>query len=286
VNFADRLIESIRTKGSPCVVGIDPDLSLFPSWCTGLPPEVAVLDFCRAVLDAVAPLVPIVKPQAAFFEQLGPNGFQVLDKVQAYAKELGLLVLLDAKRGDISSTAKAYAEAYISKDSYNFDAITLNPYLGPDSIEPFVEVAKASGAGLFVIAMTSNPGASVLQKSAMATGEPLFMRVAEMLLPMVDSLVGSAGYSSLGVVAGATYPSEAAELRQKLPHSFFLVPGMGAQGGDASSLREFFKPDGLGAIVSNSRGITYCAASASSPKETSVAVSEATKKFVEIVAAR
>jgi orotidine-5'-phosphate decarboxylase len=204
--------------------------------------------------------VPIIKPQIAFFEQLGWRGLRTLERLVAHARERGLLVLLDAKRGDIGSTAQAYAQSYLWPDSpCRADALTVNPYLGLDTLGPFVEASKAHGAGVFVLARTSNPGAADFQ-SLRVDGVPLFQRVAEALAPIADSLRGSSGWSSLGVVAGATYPAESEQLRLALPHALFLVPGYGAQGASlAAALRSFVPGKGQleGGMINSSRGILF-----------------------------
>ncbi len=229
-----------------------------PKWVDTSDPASSLFPYCQLVIDSVHDLVPVVKPQSAFFEVYGSRGVAALEQTIAYAKSKGLLVLLDAKRGDIGSTSTAYAKAYLN-GGMRVDALTVNPYLGVDSLEPFVAAARESGAGLFVLAMTSNPGATTFQHLA-PEGRSVFLRVADMVRAFDDRV---AGYSSFGIVAGATFPAEAEALRSALPRSFFLVPGMGAQGAATEALRGFFNPDGLGAIVSSSRAIMYPSAAAS-----------------------
>lgn len=283
--FSDRLLSAIERTGSTCVVGIDPMPHLFPTWCKGGDPIETVREFCLTAIDAIADVVPIIKPQAAYFETLGPQGMQVLWDVHKHAQAAGLLVLLDAKRGDIASTAQAYAEAYLAQGEgrYEFDAMTVNPYLGPDSLDPFVEVAKAADAGLFVLGVTSNAQGGYLQKAELTSGGPLYAKVAEMVRPMNETLMGETGYGGVGVVAGATHPAEAQALRGMLPKSIFLVPGIGAQGGDYETLRYFFNPDGHGAIVSSSRAVTYSKPEATTPAETAAAIREAALTMSERV---
>jgi orotidine-5'-phosphate decarboxylase len=283
--FSDRLLSAIERTGSTCVVGLDPMPHLFPAWCAGRDPIETCLSFCFTAIDAVAGLVPMIKPQAAYFEVLGPKGMQVLYDVNRHAQAAGLLVLLDAKRGDIASTAQAYAEAYLARGEgrYEFDAMTVNPYLGPDSLEPFVKVAKNADAGLFVLGVTSNPEGGYLQKAELASGEPLYAKVAQMVAPMNQELMGECGYGGVGVVAGATFPAEAQRLRAMLPQSIFLVPGIGAQGGDYETLRHFFNSDGLGAVVSSSRAVTYSAPTASKPSETIDAIRSAAREMTDRV---
>lgn len=266
--FADRLIERVRELGHPLCVGLDPHLAAIPplfrrgSMAPGDPQTVeAVEDFLTAVIDRIAGRVAIVKPQIAFFEQLGWRGMRLLEVICGRARVAGLLVLLDAKRGDIGSTAEGYATAYLAAEApLPVDAITLNPYLGFDTLAPFARVAGETGRGLFVLVRTSNPGSGDLQDRAVG-GEPLYVRVAEGLAKMEAALRGPrTGWSSLGVVCGATWPDQARRVRAALPRSLFLVPGYGAQGGDAAAALEGFVPGprGLeGGVVNSSRGIIF-----------------------------
>jgi len=267
-HFADRLIERSRVLGHPLCVGLDPHLALIPPLFRqgSMAPDDertadAVEAFLNVVIDRIAGRVAIIKPQIAFFEQLGWRGLRVLDGLCRRARAADLMILLDAKRGDIGSTAEGYATAYLAEHAaMPVDAMTLNPYLGFDSIEPFARAAIENGRGLFVLVKTSNPGSGDLQDRDVE-GEPLFGRVADGLVKIERSLVGpKTGWSSLGVVCGATWPEHAQRVREALPKSLFLVPGYGAQGGDASSaLRGFVPgPSGLeGGIVNSSRGILF-----------------------------
>ena len=221
----------------------------------------AVDSFLTAVLERVAGRVAIIKPQIAFFEQLGWRGIKVLDALCKRAREQNVLVLLDAKRGDIGSTAEGYASAYLAPDAaMPVDAITLNPYLGFDTIEPFARVASDTGRGLFVLVKTSNPGSGDLQDREV-DGEPLFGRVALGLGRFESALAGSeTPWSALGVVCGATWPDQARRVREALPRALFLVPGYGAQGGSASAAIQGFVPGPKGregGIVNSSRGILF-----------------------------
>jgi orotidine-5'-phosphate decarboxylase len=267
-HFADTLIERVRALGHPLCVGLDPHLGRIPSLFrrgSMLPgdPETsrAVADFLIAVIDRVASRVAIVKPQIAFFEQLGWRGIEALDRVCAVARDAGLQILLDAKRGDIGSTAEGYAAAYLARDAVMpVDALTVNPYLGFDTIEPFARAARDAGRGIFVLVKTSNPGSGDLQDREIE-GEPLFARVAAGLAKTEHGLLGpKTGWSSLGVVCGATWPEQAQRVREALPRSIFLVPGYGAQGGSASAAVRGFCPGpaGLeGGIVNSSRGVLF-----------------------------
>lgn len=266
--FADRLILRVRELGHPLCVGLDPLRgSLPPVFAQGsmkLGDERtadAIEAFLSAVIDRVAGRVAIVKPQIAFFEPLGWRGIRALERVVDRARAQGLLVLLDAKRGDIGSTAEGYAEAYLGDEAaISADALTVNPYLGFDTLEPFVRTAKANGRGVFVLVKTSNPGSGDLQDRDVE-GEPLFGRVARGLARGEELLRGpSTGWSSLGVVCGATWPDQARRVREALPSSLFLVPGYGAQGGSAASAVAPFVPGpkGLeGGIVNSSRAILF-----------------------------
>ncbi|MEX2172804.1 MAG: orotidine-5'-phosphate decarboxylase [Pirellulaceae bacterium] len=262
-HFADRLAAAVVRVGNPVLVGLDPRAeSLPPGLIAGVGWQAVAqgyASFCRGVIDVVAPLVAAVKPQAAFFEQLGPVGCQALAEVIQYAAGKGLLVLLDGKRNDIGSTAQGYAEGYLgpgSTSAWGCDALTVSPYLGDDSLTPFVEVAQARGAGIFVLVKTSNPGGKRFQDIS-AEGRPLYRHVADYVESLARAGRGQCGYGSVGAVVGATYPQQLAELRQAMPHAWLLIPGFGAQGGTAQDCAAAFDDRGLGAIVNNSRGIIF-----------------------------
>lgn len=262
-NFADRLSAAVQRCGNPVLVGLDPRAESLP---TGILAEdaaatdkaAAYATFCRGVIDVVAPLVPAVKPQAAFFEELGPAGMTALAEVIAYAQQAGLLVILDAKRNDIGSTATAYANAYLGRQSsvWGADALTVSPYLGDDSLQPFVDVARRVGAGVFVLVKTSNPGGRLFQDLSCA-GRALHEHVADYVEQLALATSGESGFGAVGAVVGATYPEQLAELRRRMPHAWILVPGYGAQGGSARDVAGAFDERGLGAIVNNSRGILF-----------------------------
>ncbi len=217
--------------------------------------------FFRAVLDRLEGRVSIVKPQIGFFEPFGSRGLKVVEDIVAYARERGLLVLIDAKRGDIGSTAEGYARAWLSDEGPGAgDALTVNPYLGRDTLEPFLDCLEPGGRGLFVLVKTSNPGSADYQNLDV-DGQPLYRRVAQSLADQADRFKGTAtGWSSLGIVAGATWPGEAEAIRECLPNSLFLVPGYGTQGaGAAEAVAGFVRgPAGLeGGIVNASRSVLY-----------------------------
>jgi orotidine-5'-phosphate decarboxylase len=256
-HFADRLAAAVRAKATPLCVGLDPRWELLPASIRQRNAgniAAAYEEFCFRVLDIVAPRVPVVKPQSAFFEAAGPDGLTALQQVIRKAKRLGMVAILDAKRGDIASTATAYAEAAFSV--FDADALTVNPYLGRDSVVPFLQVARKDGRGLFVLVRTSNPGGGQFQDLDCA-GEPLYVRVAEEVRTWARENLGQCGFGDVGAVVGATQPAELAALRQMLPDVWFLVPGFGAQGGTAADVAAAFRSDGLGAVVNSSRGITF-----------------------------
>jgi orotidine-5'-phosphate decarboxylase len=260
-HFADRLAAAVRTKGNAVCVGLDPRWDALPheirerhGGATLDAVAAAYEEFCGRVLEIVAPLVPVVKPQAAFFEACGPAGFAALQRLQRKARNLGLLTIFDGKRNDIASTATAYADAAFAV--WDADAITINPYLGRTAVEPFLESARRIGAGVFVLVRTSNPGSGQFQ-NLVCDGRPLYRHVGEAVAVWSRENVGKRGFGDVGAVVGATYSAELAELRQLLPEVIFLVPGFGAQGGTAADVAAAFRPDGLGAVVNSSRGILF-----------------------------
>jgi orotidine-5'-phosphate decarboxylase len=210
------------------------------------------------VSDVVAPLVPAVKVQAAFFEELGPRGMAAMGDVIAHAQTRGLVVILDGKRNDIGSTATAYARGYLGRgqSAWQADALTVSPYLGDDSLTPFVETATERHCGIFILVKTSNPGGRMLQDLS-AGGITLYAHVAQHVEQLSTATLGNCGYGIVGAVVGATYPDQLSELRSRMPHTWFLVPGYGSQGGTADDVRAAFDARGLGAIVNNSRGIIF-----------------------------
>jgi orotidine-5'-phosphate decarboxylase len=256
-HFADRLAAAVRGKKTALCVGLDPRWESLPrSLREQHGPDVAGAyeDFCLRVLDVVAPLAPAVKPQSAFFEACGPAGMVALEHVLRRANDLGLVTILDAKRGDIASTAAAYADAAFR--ALGADALTVNPYLGRDAVEPFLSAAKQLGRGLFVLVRTSNAGAGLFQ-DLVCDGRPLYRHVADAVAAWSRESVGDCGLGHVGAVVGATHPAELKLLREQLPDVWLLVPGYGAQGGTAADVRAAFRADGLGAVVNSSRGVTF-----------------------------
>ncbi len=262
--FGDTLAEAVRRCGNPVVVGLDPRWEQLPEKFLSKSPgdiisrAAAYEQFCCEVIDVVAPLVPAVKPQAAFFEACGPAGMWALYQTIKHAHRRGLLVIMDAKRNDIGSTAEAYARGYLGREqsAWHSDALTISPYLGADSLEPFINVAHERGAGLFVLVKTSNPGSGMLQDK-LVDGKPLYRRIANYVEEQSAAGAGESGYGSVGAVVGATYPEQLAELRAAMPHTWFLVPGYGSQGGTAKDVVSAFDANGLGAVINNSRGIIF-----------------------------
>ena len=264
-SFSDRLAEQIQSKNSAVCVGLDPRLANLPET---LKPAVnassedvagAFQQFCCGVIDAVADLVPIVKPQAAFFEQIGPAGMVALKQVIDHAQQAGLMVVTDGKRNDIGSTAQAYAEAYLGnagQSAWGSDALTVSPYLGEDSLAPFVDRCDQTGSGIFVLVKTSNPGGGWLQDHSV-NGTKIYEHVADLVEQLNQPRLAACEFGPIGAVVGATYPEQLHQLRQRMSNAWILVPGFGAQGGDAESVRGGFDARGLGAIVNSSRHIIF-----------------------------
>lgn len=254
MTFADRFLTATRTYGPLCV-GIDPHPGRIPDLFGGDTPD-GLEKWAVGVIEAAAGRAGIVKPQVALFERHGWQGMKALARVIEAAKDAGLVVLADAKRGDIGSTAEGYAAAYLAEGApFACDALTINPYMGLDTIEPHVRVAEANGKGVIVLARTSNPGSSDYQARDLE-GAPLFARVVESLAPMITRLQGTSGWSGLMLVTGATGPDEARTLRALAPKALFLVPGYGAQGAGASDAVASFV-NGEGGCVNASRSVTF-----------------------------
>ena len=270
-HFADRLAAAVRAKGNALCVGLDPRWESLPlelrrrhgnDTLAGV--AAAFEELCITVLEVVAPLVPVVKPQCAFFEACGPDGMAALQRLLARARGLGLLTVLDGKRNDIASTAAAYADAAFAgirveartHRVWGADALTVNPYLGRDAVEPFLQSARRAGAGVFVLVRTSNPGAGLFQDLDCG-GRPLYQHVGEAVAAWARESLGACGLGDVGAIVGATYPAELARLRQLLPEVIFLVPGLGAQGGSVADVAAAFRPDGLGAVVNSSRAVLF-----------------------------
>ena len=252
----DALIEKIKVKGNPTVMGIDPLLEYMPAALReGKPISEALISFCHRLIDVTADVVAAVKPQSAYFERYGLEGLFALDSIIKYARSAGLYVILDAKRGDIGPTAESYAEAAFGKYSSGADCLTVNPYLGSDGVLPFSEAAKKYDKSIFVLARTSNPSAAEFQERTVGKDEFLYEAVGKKIAEWGSDSIGAYGYNRVGAVAGATYPAQLGNLRRMLPNTFFLVPGYGSQGGAADDVMPAFDESGSGAVVNNSRGI-------------------------------
>ncbi|MGL6226464.1 MAG: orotidine-5'-phosphate decarboxylase [Thermoguttaceae bacterium] len=282
MTFSQKLQSAIYAKKNPVLVGLDPRIASLPKMFGKIDGNDvdsvanAFETFCKEVVDVVAPLVPAVKPQVAFFEQYGPTGLVALQNVVRYAREKGLLVILDGKRNDIGTTATAYADGWIgggktgerkigsdeplSQSVWGGDALTISPYLGDDSLTPFVEVAVQRNGGVFILVKTSNPGGAMFQ-DLIANGRPLYRHVGDYVQSLALKTSGegknATRYGAVGAVVGATWPEQLRELRESMPNVWFLIPGFGVQGGSAKDVGGAFDADGLGGIVNNSRGIIF-----------------------------
>jgi orotidine-5'-phosphate decarboxylase len=264
--FGDRLAEAVERKRSQLLVGLDPMPELLPIELAGeaslgrSQAADACTRFCCGVIDAVAAYAVGVKPQLAFFEALGAPGMAALENVCAYARTAGLIVVADAKRGDIGSTARAYASAYLEgRDEQPplADAMTVNPYLGLDSLEPFLAACRREGAGIFCLVKTSNEGVADIQDLALSDGKPLWQHVAHLVAEWGEELVGEHGLSSVGAVVGATHPRAVGEARRLLPRAVLLLPGVGAQGAGPADVARAFTSGPASALVAASRSILY-----------------------------
>jgi orotidine-5'-phosphate decarboxylase len=264
--FGDRLAEAVERKRSQLLVGLDPVTELLPLELAGdaqlgrAEAANACERFCRGVIDAVAQYAVGVKPQLAFFEALGADGMHAFENVCAYARTVGLIVVADAKRGDIGSTARAYASAYLAAhddDAPLADAMTVNPYLGRDSIEPFLAACRREGAGIFCLVKTSNGGTADVQELTLSDGRRVWHQVAELVAEWGADLVGERGLSSVGAVVGATYPRAVAEARKLMPQSILLLPGIGAQGATPADVARAFTSGPASALVPVSRAVIY-----------------------------
>jgi orotidine-5'-phosphate decarboxylase len=260
--FADRLIEAVRAKKTPLCVGLDTFADKVPALFGDMraDPAATLMKFGASLIDLAAKHAAVLKPQLGLFEQFGEMGYAAARMLTEYAQTAGMLVILDAKRGDIGTTAEGYARATLgAKPGFGADCVTVNPYMGKDTLAPFVALAQREGKGVAVLVRTSNPGAGDFQDLQVG-GAPVWRRVAEMLAPEVAQLRGASGWSGLMAVAGATYPDEARVLREAMPHALFLVPGYGAQGASAADAVAGFvaSRQGLeGGVVNSSRAVAY-----------------------------
>ena len=268
-NAIDILIDKIKETGNPTVMGLDPRYEMIPECVRNKYAKTlegaaqAILEYNKALIDATCDIVPAVKPQVAFYEMFGIEGMKVFNETCKYAKEKGMVVIADAKRGDIGSTAQGYSNAFLGKtpldevelDIFNVDFLTVNPYMGTDCVKPFIEDCKKYNKGLFVLVKTSNKSSGEIQDLVLQNGRTIYEIVAELVNEWGKDLIGENGYSSIGSVVGATYPAQLKELREIMPSSYFLIPGYGAQGGKAEDIALGFDSDGLGGIVNASRSL-------------------------------
>lgn len=268
----DILVKKIKEKSNPSVAGLDPKIEYVPKFLKEAAYKEygknlkgaaeSIWEYNKGLIDALYDVVPAVKPQSAFYEMYGLAGEEVMHRTISYAKEKGLYVILDVKRNDIGTTAEAYSRAYIGKvevdgelfDACPVDCVTVNPYLGTDGIAPFVKDCKEYGKMIFSLVKTSNPSSGEIQ-DLKVDGMPIYEKVAALVNEWNKDTIGECGYGAVGAVVGATYPEQAEILRKIMNKSYFLVPGYGAQGGNAKDVKKSFNDDGLGAIVNSSRGI-------------------------------
>ena len=270
MNAIDDLIEKIKETGNPTVMGLDPRYDMIPEivrnkYSNNLEGIAeSILEYNKELIDNTYDIIPAIKPQLAFYEMFGLEGMKAFKETCKYAKEKGMLVIADAKRGDIGSTAKGYSNAYLGQTPIgddkvevfeNIDFLTVNPYLGVDSITPFVEDCAKYGKGIFVLVKTSNPSSGELQDLKLENGKTVYEHVASLVEKWGEDLIGKYGYSSVAAVVGATYPDQLKEIREKAPHTYFLIPGYGAQGGKAEDIALGFDENGLGGIVNASRSL-------------------------------
>ena len=268
-NMMDKLIDRIKETNNPTVIGIDPKYDMIPECIKNKYEQnmegvaKAIEEFNKALIDATFDIIPAVKINIAFYEMYGLEGMKVFEETCKYAKEKGMLVMADIKRGDIGSTSKAYSNAFLGRTQigekeekiYDVDFVTLNPYMGIDSVKPFIEDCKKYNKGAFIIVKTSNPSSGDLQDLKLENGEEVYTRVAKLVEEWGEDLRGKYGYSSISAVVGATYPKQLKDLRKTAPHTFFLIPGYGAQGGKAEDIALGFDSNGIGGIVNSSRGL-------------------------------
>lgn len=265
----DKLIEKIKETGNPTVMGLDPRYEMLPKCVTDKYPlnlegvAQAIVEYNKALIDATYDIIPAVKPQIAFYEMFGIPGMQAFKETCEYAKQKGMIVIADIKRGDIGSTAQGYSNAYLGKTKigdieqsiYDIDFVTVNPYMGTDCVKPFIDDCKKYNKGLFILVKTSNPSSGELQDEKLENGEEIYTRVAKLVEKWGEDLRGEYNYSSISAVVGATYPEQLKQIRQIAPHTYFLIPGYGAQGGTAADIAYGFDENGLGGIVNASRSL-------------------------------
>lgn len=269
INAMDRLIKRIKETNNPTVIGLDTKYDMIPNCIKNKYDDnlegvsKSILEFNKRLIDATYDIIPAVKINIAFYEMYGLDGMKAFEETCKYAKEKEMIVMADIKRGDIGNTAKAYSNAFLGRTKigdreeaiYDVDFVTLSPYMGTDSIKPFVEDCIKYNKGAFVIVKTSNLSSGELQDLTLESGEEVYTKVAKLVEEWGKDLVGEYGYSSISAVVGATYPKQLEDLRKVSPHTFFLIPGYGAQGGKAEDIALGFDKNGIGGIVNSSRGL-------------------------------
>ena len=269
MNAIDRLINKIKETNNPTVIGLDPRYELLPKCVLEKYPDTlegvsqAIVEYNKALIDETYDVIPAVKPQIAFYEMFGIPGIKAFEETCKYAKQKEMLVIADIKRGDIGSTAQGYSNAYLGKTKigekeesiFDVDFVTVNPYMGTDCVKPFIEDCKKYDKGIFILVKTSNPSSGELQDLKLENGEEVYLKVAKLVEEWGKELRGEYGYSSIAAVVGATYPKQLKEIREIAPHTYFLIPGYGAQGGKAEDIALGFDKNGLGGIVNASRSL-------------------------------
>lgn len=269
MNAIDKLINKIKETNNPTVIGLDPRYEMLPKCVTSKYDQTlegvakAIIEYNKALIDSTCDIIPAIKPQIAFYEMFGIPGMEAFRETCRYAKEKGMIVIADIKRGDIGSTAAGYSNAFLGKTPigdkqeaiYDVDFITVNPYMGTDCVKPFIEDCKKYNKGIFILVKTSNPSSGELQDQKLENGEEVYSQVANLVEKWGEELQGENGYSSVAAVVGATYPEQLEQIRKIAPHTYFLIPGYGAQGGKANDIALGFDAEGLGGIVNASRSL-------------------------------
>lgn len=269
MNAIDKLINKIKETNNPTVIGLDPRYEMLPKCVTSKYDQTlegvakAIIEYNKALIDSTCDIIPAIKPQIAFYEMFGIPGMEAFRETCQYAKEKGMIVIADIKRGDIGSTAAGYSNAFLGKTPigdkqeaiYDVDFITVNPYMGTDCVKPFIEDCKKYNKGIFILVKTSNPSSGELQDQKLENGEEVYSQVANLVEKWGEELQGENGYSSVAAVVGATYPEQLEQIRKIAPHTYFLIPGYGAQGGKANDIALGFDEKGLGGIVNASRSL-------------------------------
>ena len=269
MNAIDKLIKKIKETNNPTVMGLDPRYEMLPKCVTGKYEQTlegaakAIIEFNKALIDSTCDIIPAIKPQIAFYEMFGIPGMEAFQETCRYAKEKGMVVIADIKRGDIGSTATGYSNAFLGKTPigekeqaiYDVDFVTVNPYMGTDCVKPFIEDCKKYNKGIFILVKTSNPSSGELQDQKLENGKEVYRQVADLVEKWGEELRGENGYSSVAAVVGATYPEQLEQIRKIAPHTYFLIPGYGAQGGKANDIALGFDAKGLGGIVNASRSL-------------------------------